>query len=76
MTSWVLPVGVLCAEVERRRGQLGLTVADVATAARVPVSTLDSMAAGMTPDQPDAGLLLLWLGWQPDMARYVVGDAA
>lgn len=74
MTGWVLDVGVLFAELERRRVLGGLSLAEVAAAARVPVSALDGMAAGVVPSVHDAGSLLLWLGWFPDMAQLVVGD--
>lgn len=76
MTVLVLDVHVLFGAVEQRRGLLGLSLEQVAAQARVPFAALDAMAAGVAPSELDAGLLLLWLGWEPVMARYVVGDAA
>ena len=76
MSGWVLPVGVLFGAVERRRELLGLSLAEVAAAVCAPVEALAAMASGVVPEMHTSGLLLMWVGWQPDMARLVVGDAA
>lgn len=69
--SLVLPVGVLFAEVERRRVQRGLDWSDVG------VSTADgaALAAGVVPDTATLGVLLGWLGWDRELALLVTGGA-
>lgn len=74
MTVYVLDVQVLWRALDARREALGLSLAEVAAAARVPADALVAVAAGAVPSQVDAGSLLLWLGWQPELAQRLVGD--
>lgn len=75
VTVYVLDVRALWRALEARREVLGLSLGEVAAAARVPADALSAVAAGAVPSQVDAGQLLLWLGWQPELAQRLVGGA-
>lgn len=67
MTGLVLQVGVLFAELERRRVQRGLGWSDLG----VSVADGESLAAGVVPDTATLGVLLGWLGWDRELAPLV-----
>jgi hypothetical protein len=72
MSRWVLDVGVLFGVLDEKRQRDGLSWNAVARQLGFRSVVFSRMAAGRAPDSHNLGVMLLWLGWAPELALLVV----
>ena len=75
MSAWVLPVAALYGVLDERRQRVGLSWRRLAGELDLSPSTFTRMKSGLAPDAHTLGVLLIWLGWAPELAHLVQESA-
>lgn len=71
MSRWVLDVQVLHGVLDERRAARGLSWRRLAVDLGISPNVFSRMKAGSAPDSATLGVLLVWLGWAPELALIV-----
>lgn len=71
-SRWVLDVDTLYGVLDEQRQRRGISWSGLSRQLGLSPNVFSRMAAGRAPDSVNLSLMLLWLGWAPELALLVV----